>query len=80
MFCCDSASYFLKLIMLISLVGTLSQTRMGEVCITFSGIGPRRSQCALLMSKFRFLMHFQLFIIILDYSASNFLEMIMPIK
>ena len=48
----NSAFYFLKLTMLISLVGILSQIRMGAVCITFTGMGPRRGQYAFLMSKF----------------------------
>ena len=51
--------------MLISFVDTLSQIRMGDVCITFYGMGPRRGQYALFMSKFGLLMHFQLFIIII---------------
>ena len=61
---------------MISLVGTLSQIRMGDVCITFTGMGSRRGQYALLMSKFGFLTHVCLFIIIImGYSASYVLEL-----
>ena len=75
--CSDSASYFLAINILIILVSTLTQIRMGLGCITFPGIGPRRSQYAFLMSK---LMHFQLLIIVWGFSASYFLEMVMPIR
>ena len=53
--CSDSASYFLEMIILIILVGTLTQIRMGLGCITFPGIGPRRGQYAFLVSKSRML-------------------------
>ena len=53
--CSDSASYFLEMSILIILVGTLTQIRMGLGCITFPGIGPRRGQYAFLMSKSRML-------------------------
>ena len=49
--CSDSSSYFLEMSILIILVGTLTQIRMGLGCITFPGIGPRRGQYAFLMSK-----------------------------
>ena len=65
---------------LIILVDTLTQIRMGLGCVTFPGIGPRRGQYAFLMSKSRMLMHFQLLIIVLGFSASYFLEMVMPIR
>ena len=68
--CSDSASYFLEMSILIILVGTLTQIRMGLGCITFPGIGLRRGQYAFLMSKSRMLMHFQPFIIVLGFSAS----------
>ena len=58
---------------MIILVGTVSQIRMGDVCITFTGMGSRGGKYAILMSKFGFLMHVCLFIIILGYSASYFL-------
>ena len=76
--CSDSASYFLEMSILVTLVGT--QIRMGQGCITFPGIWPRRGQYAFLMSKSRMLMHFQLLIIALGFSASYFLEMVMPIR
>ena len=72
--CSDSASYFLEMSILIILVGTLTQVRMGLGCITFPGIGPRRGQYAFLMSKSRMLMHFQPLIIVLGFSASYYLE------
>ena len=82
--CSDSASYFLEMSILIILVGTLTQIRMGQGCITFPGIGPRErgrgGQYAFLMSKTRMLMHFQPLIIVLGFSASYFLEMVMLIK
>ena len=53
---------------------------MGLGCITFPGIGPRRGQYAFLMSKSRLLMHFQPLIIVLGFSVSYFLEMVMPIR
>ena len=37
-------------------------------------------QYAFLMSKTRLLMHFQPLIIVLGFSASYFLEMVMPIR
>ena len=78
--CSDSASYFLEISILIILVGTLTQIRMGLGCITFPGIGPRRGQYAFLMSKTRTLMHFQPLIIVLGFSACCFLEMVMSIR
>ena len=45
-----------------------------------SWYGPRRGQYALLMSKSRFFMHFQLSIIVLGISATHFLEMTMFIS
>ena len=74
------ASYFLEMSILIILEGTLTQIRMGLGCITFPGIGQRKGQYAFLMSKSRILMHFQLLIIVLGFSASYFLEMVMPIR
>ena len=78
--CSDSASYFLKMSILIILVGTLTQIRMGLGCITFPGIGSRRGQYACIMSKTRMLMHLQSLIIVLGFSASYFLEIGMPIR
>ena len=49
--CSDLASYFLEMSILIILVGTLTQIRMGLGYITFPGIGPRRGQYAFLMSN-----------------------------
>ena len=43
----------------------------------FSWYGPKIGQYALLMSKSRFFMHFQLSIIVLGISASHFLEITM---
>ena len=54
--------------------------RIGVGYITFPGVGPRMCQYALLMSNSRFLMHFQLSIIVLDNSVSHFLEMTMLIS
>ena len=42
--CSDSASYFLEMSILIILVGTLTQIRMGLGCIKFPDIGPRSGQ------------------------------------
>ena len=71
--CSDSDSYFLEM-------GTLTQIRIGLGCLTFPGIGPWRGQYAFLMSKTRMLMHFQPLIIVLGFSASYFLEIVMPIR
>ena len=49
----DSDTYFLEMSMLIILVGTLTQLRMGMGCFTFPGMGPRRGQYVLHMSKSR---------------------------
>ena len=65
--------------MLISLVGTLAQIKMGVGCITFHGMWPRMSQYAFLTSESRFVMHFRTLNFILGCSASYFLEMIMPV-
>ena len=55
----DSAFYFLEMSMLIILVGTLTQLKMGVGCITFPGMGPRRDQYAFpIMSKSRILCMF----------------------
>ena len=78
--CSDSASYFFEMSILIILVGTLTQIRMGLGCITFPDIGPRRGQYAFLMSKSRMLMHFQSLIIVLGFSASYFLETVMSVR
>ena len=78
--CRDSASYFFEMSILIILVGTLAQIGIGLGCITFPGIGPRSGQYAFLMSKTRMLMHFQPLIIVFGFSASHFLEMVMPIR
>ena len=75
--CGDSAS---EMSILIILVGTLTQIRIGLGCITFPGIGQRSGQYAFLMSKNRMLMHFQPLIIVLGFSASYFFEMVMPIR
>ena len=74
--CSNSASYFLEMSILI----ILTRIRMGLGCITFPVIGPRKGQYAFLMSKTRMLMHFQSLIIVLRFSASYFLEMVMPIR
>ena len=66
------------MIMLISLVGTLTQIRVGAGCIKFPGMGSRSGQYTFLTSQSRFFMHFRMLIIILGYSASYFLEMIIP--
>ena len=41
----------------------------------FSWYGPRRGQYALLISKSKFFMHFQISTIVLGIAASHFLEM-----
>ena len=46
------------MIMLIGLVGALTKIRMGEDCITFTDMRPRRGQYALIMSQSRFLNSF----------------------
>ena len=48
----DSASYFLEMSMLIILISTLTQLRMGVECITFPGMGSKRDQYAFIQSKF----------------------------
>ena len=48
-----SAFYFLEMSMLIILVGTMTQSRIGVGCITFPRVGPRRGQYAFLMSQSR---------------------------
>ena len=58
---------FLEMSILIILVGTLTQIRMGLGCIIFPGIGPGRGQYAFLMSKSRILMLFQPLIIVLRF-------------
>ena len=70
----DSASYFLEMSILIICVCTLTQIRMGFVCITFPGIGPRRGQYAFFMSKSRMLIHFQQLIIVLGFQPLIFLK------
>ena len=72
--CSDSAFYFLEMSILIILVGTLTQIRMGLGCITFPGIGPRRGQYAFLMSKSRMLIRFQPLIIVLGVQPLIFLK------
>ena len=72
--CSDPASYFLEISILIILVGTLTQIRMGLGCITFPGIRPRRGQYAFLMSKSRMLIHFQPLIIVLGFQPLIFLK------
>ena len=66
------------MIMPISLIGTLAQIRMVTAYITFPGMGPRRGQCAFLMSvTIQICMHFRQLVIMFGFSASYFLEMIM---
>ena len=48
----DSASYFLKMRMLISLVGTLTQARMGLGRFTFLSKGSIRGQIIFLTAKY----------------------------
>ena len=48
----DSASYFLKKSMLISLVGTLTQGRMGVCRVTFLSKGHMRGQYVFLTAKY----------------------------
>ena len=47
MYCCNI--YFLEIIMLISLTGTLTQIRMGTAYLTFPGMRLRTGPCAFLM-------------------------------
>ena len=47
----DSASYFLKTSMLISLVGILSQAKMGVGRVTFLSKGPMRGQYVFITAK-----------------------------
>ena len=51
-FSTDSTSYFLKMSVLISLVGTLTQARMGVGMVTFLSKGPMREQYVFLMTKY----------------------------
>ena len=48
----DSASYFLKKRMLISLLGTLTQARMGVCRVTFLSKGSMRGQYVFLTAKY----------------------------
>ena len=68
--------------MLIILVGTLAQLRIGVGCMTFPGMGPRRGQYESLCqnSEFCTCLHFPQLISILGCSASYFLEMVMPVR
>ena len=77
--CSDSASYFLDMSILIILVGTLTQIRMGLGCITFLGIGPRRVSM-LPHVKIQNVNTFSTVNYCFGFSASYFLEMVMPIR
>ena len=66
------------MVMLICLTGALTQIRMGTAYITSPGMRLRRGQCAFLMSQCRWFMHFRRLVIILGFSASYFVGMIMP--
>ena len=57
----NSFSYFLELVMLISKVGTLMQTKMGDGSATFSNFGPKMGQYVFLTAKFIFCMLFVYF-------------------
>ena len=52
----DSASYFLKMSMLISLVGIFTQARMGVDRVTFLRKGPMRGQYVFLMANYELFM------------------------
>ena len=77
----NSASNFLELIMLISLVEMLNQTRIGIDSITYNRRGlDEVSAYYFLMSKSRIVYSFLFTIIILGNSVSHFLEVIMLIS
>ena len=48
----DSASYFLKKSKLISLLGTLTEARMGKGSVTFLSKGPMKGQYVFLTAKY----------------------------
>ena len=52
----DSASHFLKTSMLISLVGILTQARMGVGRVTFLSKGPMRGQYVFITAKYMLFM------------------------
>ena len=79
--CSYSASYFLEMSILIICVGTLTQMRMGLGCIIFPGIGPRRGQYAFLINvRIQNVNTFSTLNYCFGFSASYFLEMVMPIR
>ena len=68
------------MIMLIRLVGTLTQIRTGKVASHSLVLGQGGIDMPSLCHNPDCFMHFRLSIIILGYSASYFLEMILPIR
>ena len=57
----DAASYFLEMVMLISLKGSPTQTRMGIRRLAFPCKGPMRGQYVLFMEKSRSFYMFYIF-------------------
>ena len=75
----DSPSYFLEMIMLISLKGIFTQTRMGVGRVTLLSKGPMREQYDFLMAKSQiFMFYIQLLVFLETYP--KFLETIMLIS
>ena len=72
----SSASYLLKMSMLISLFGTLTQARMGVGSVTFLSKGPMRGQYVFPTTKYTF----SISVIISADSVPYFLKMIMLIN
>ena len=56
----NSASHSIEMIMLVSLVDMLTQTRIGVGSVTFSRMGPMRGQYVFLISKSRNLCTFSI--------------------
>ena len=68
----NSVSHLIEMSMLIGLVGTLTQTRIGIDRVTFPRMGPMRGQYNFLISESRNWCTFPLTIIIRGNSASHF--------
>ena len=75
----STASYFLKMSILTSLVGILTQARMGVGMVTFLSKGPMRGQYVFLTSIHAFYGLFSISVIISTDSVSYCLKMIMLI-
>ena len=70
----DSASYFFAMTILISLKGTLAQTRMWVGRVTLPSKGPMRGQNVLLMAKSQVFDRFYISLLVLLETHPQFLE------